>query len=535
MIKKLRQISFWRVGAIGLLILSLFLLQAYLIRFSIGPYPSNLQEVMLAGAGVLVGLSWLFERRWPNLRGLVVFGVFVVLSGVSFLVNDVFREMTLSQIDLIRNVKFLFFAGVGVFLFMELFRGEKERMFGLKVLGWGALSFGLWSAIWNLSGHDVTHDYRLLGPLDSAVYLAYYMTPFFIVFGASVIEGWSQKELRKADLMAAVILGVLILATRSMGAIGGSFVVLSWFLVKRMSGAENASGVSVMKDWRVKGAIVLVGVAVVGAIFYTKIWPTLTTEWSSLDERGEIWVTAFEMLKDPGNLFFGVGLSQFEAHYQQLVDGVIGKPALRYGVIQPHNIFLLFWFHYGVLGVAFLCWVMWKLAKVLWRIERLDVQVAAGLGLAYMFVHGVLDTPFYKNDMLFLMLLFVQLVIFGGRGRGEKILKAEVVKGEGVGRKLGFPTLNLDVVEVDLDHGVYGAWVKVGDEMFRGAVNYGPRKSFGDVKVGFEVHLLEFEGDLYGEIVEVEVVKKIRDVRKFENIEDLKKQIAKDVDEVGLL
>lgn len=116
-----------------------------------------------------------------------------------------------------------------------------------------------------------------------------------------------------------------------------------------------------------------------------------------------------------------------------------------------------------------------------------------------------------------------------------KTFHGNVIKGESRGKQLGFPTINLDLHNADLDFGVYAARVKVNEKQYWGAMHYGPRHTFNNEQPVMEVHLLDFDGDLYGEQVEVQVLKKIRDIKKFSNKEELIEQIKKDVETVRAL
>ena len=111
-------------------------------------------------------------------------------------------------------------------------------------------------------------------------------------------------------------------------------------------------------------------------------------------------------------------------------------------------------------------------------------------------------------------------------------LTGKIIHGAGRGKGLGFPTLNIEGGFSELEQGVYAVWVEVGGQRHKGAMNYGPQPTFGGAAVRVEVFLLDFEGEVYGEIATVEVVKKIRDTRKFDSAEDLKAQIAEDVRQV---
>lgn len=128
----------------------------------------------------------------------------------------------------------------------------------------------------------------------------------------------------------------------------------------------------------------------------------------------------------------------------------------------------------------------------------------------------------------------------------SKIFSGRVISGKGLGRRFGFPTVNL-VFEKrpDLEYGVYAAYASLfrlfGDkattrrEKFSALVHFGPRPTIAEEKASFEVFFLKFpealqefsEGAQFDEL-EVEILGKIRDVMKFDSLEDLAQQIEKD-------
>lgn len=109
-------------------------------------------------------------------------------------------------------------------------------------------------------------------------------------------------------------------------------------------------------------------------------------------------------------------------------------------------------------------------------------------------------------------------------------LSGPVVTGAGRGRKLGFPTANIQFTQelVPLP-GVYVVEAEVDGERRRGVANVGFNPTFGENSLGVEVHLLDFEGDLYGKAMSVSFRDRIRDERKFKSVDELTRQIAKDV------
>lgn len=114
----------------------------------------------------------------------------------------------------------------------------------------------------------------------------------------------------------------------------------------------------------------------------------------------------------------------------------------------------------------------------------------------------------------------------------------KVMKGDKIGRQLGFPTANLDITGLILPpNGVYASVVSVNGSQLKAALNIGSRPTVasGMSELRVEAHLLDFHGDLYGSELELEIGSKLRDEKKFASVEQLKEQIARDVAEVRSL
>ena len=111
-----------------------------------------------------------------------------------------------------------------------------------------------------------------------------------------------------------------------------------------------------------------------------------------------------------------------------------------------------------------------------------------------------------------------------------KVIEGTVVKGAFMGRKIGFPTINVAYVNLDMPFGIYISRVQTPLGTYKGALHFGPRLVFGIEEPSLEVFLLDFNDDLYGQKVIVEVYDKIREVRNFENLDSLKRQIRLDVE-----
>jgi riboflavin kinase/FMN adenylyltransferase len=113
-------------------------------------------------------------------------------------------------------------------------------------------------------------------------------------------------------------------------------------------------------------------------------------------------------------------------------------------------------------------------------------------------------------------------------------LSGQVVRGDGLGRQLGFPTANLDVAGLILPPGgVYAAHAEAGGRNYRAVLNIGFRPTIAQPQpqLRVEAHLLDFSGDLYGQELELFFVEKLRDEKKFGSVEELRRQIACDIKE----
>jgi riboflavin kinase/FMN adenylyltransferase len=107
-----------------------------------------------------------------------------------------------------------------------------------------------------------------------------------------------------------------------------------------------------------------------------------------------------------------------------------------------------------------------------------------------------------------------------------------VIQGKGRGAALlGIPTANIRPENELLPAtGIYAVWVRRNGETYAGAANIGTAPTFANGEFSLEVHLLDFQGDLYGQTLEVEFIARLREERRFPSIEALGAQIRADID-----
>ena len=112
-------------------------------------------------------------------------------------------------------------------------------------------------------------------------------------------------------------------------------------------------------------------------------------------------------------------------------------------------------------------------------------------------------------------------------------LNGIVAKGKGLGKTISFPTANLEIKEpykLIPSKGVYLVRVNYKNKFYEGMMNIGTRPTINGINQTQEVHLFNFNENIYGEYLRVHFLKKIRDEKKFNSIEDLKNQLNQDRD-----
>mgnify|MGYP003542232625 FL=1 len=111
------------------------------------------------------------------------------------------------------------------------------------------------------------------------------------------------------------------------------------------------------------------------------------------------------------------------------------------------------------------------------------------------------------------------------------VLTGNVVKGNQLGRTIGFPTANIQIPEeykLIPKNGVYIVTANVLDQNVFGMMNIGVKPTLGENKLSIEVHLLDFDKDIYNQKIQVNLLERLRDEQKFESFEALKSQIELD-------
>ena len=110
-------------------------------------------------------------------------------------------------------------------------------------------------------------------------------------------------------------------------------------------------------------------------------------------------------------------------------------------------------------------------------------------------------------------------------------IKGEVIKGDGIGKKLDFPTANIKIQNEDKilpSDGVYAGYAVISDKKFIGMINIGKRPTVEGKERRVEMNIFDYNDMLYGKEMKISFIKRIRNERKFKNLDDLSDQLRKD-------
>ncbi len=165
-----------------------------------------------------------------------------------------------------------------------------------------------------------------------------------------------------------------------------------------------------------------------------------------------------------------------------------------------------------------------------------NIQLLKKFGREYNFNVNILE-PFIINNKVVSSTLCRELISKGDVGTVSDFLgryymiEGIIVKGKGIGRKLGFPTANVKSPnEVYPKYGVYAVKVGYRGKIYNGACSIGFNPTFDSCSLTVEVFLFNFNKDIYNETIKIVFIERIRDMIKFSSVEELKREILSDIE-----
>ncbi len=393
----------------------LFLAPTYIFKLSIFGLPLTVLEILILAVFVI----WLIKKIsakqlkstlkyfkenqefWLPIA-LILAGAFVstLLSPDLKVSAGVFKSWLLEP-------------AVFVLILLDIIKSKDQvkKLFLFLVLSGliqSLIALGYW-----VGGH-LTFDGRLSAFYLSPNHLAMALAPCFLISLIFWFEPLKRMHQISLFIVDCLLLIVLFL-TFSYAAWLGIFVALvaTVFMLWRRKIVSNK------KVFGICGILLIIGMAFLFSQFGSeKLNNLLNFDRSSGQSRLMIWRSALKIAQD--NWFFGIGPGMFQKYY---LDYQKDFPLyLEWAVPQPQNIFMAFWLQTGLVGLVGFIWLILIFFKRTFKNflktkpsytkvseGRQPLALALAVVMIYFLVHGLFDTPFWKNDLALIFLVIVAL------------------------------------------------------------------------------------------------------------------------------
>jgi putative inorganic carbon (hco3(-)) transporter len=373
----------------------------YLIKISVFGLPTNVFEIIAVAALLLDFPQWKnieLQKFWRENK-LLCWGILFILLGIT---SSLLYNKTYAVSFGILKSWFLLPIAFSFVLFSNL-KNRGDALFVLKSIYYSIFIIALIGLFYKLV-HLVTFDNRLQAFYNSPNYLAMFLAPGIFLglyFLRTQAKNSRWKYFSIASLLIIAFALYLTYSYAAWIAIATSFAI--WFFISRI------------KNY---GKYILTAATICIFLFVTQLSSPKFSDLINKDPRSSfasremIWQSSLKILTD--SPFFGIGAGNFQAKY---LDYQKYFPLyLEWAVPQPHNIFFAFWLQAGLIGLLGFMTVIFcifsTLAKLIKKRRDTDLAFALSAVFAYILVHGLVDTTYWKNDLAFLFWIFAFLVIF---------------------------------------------------------------------------------------------------------------------------
>lgn len=382
----------WKNLRLALVLLA-GLLPTYLIRFTVGPIPSTLLEILI----LVCLIFWLIQK--PNFKKLFrdlrpwILPLLLLLAAASFgvtVAND--------PVDALGIWKAYFVEPLLVLLMMFSVFKKNDWSDALRVLVLSGVVVSLLAILQVITGYGIPAPWdielRVTSIFDYPNAVGLFLAPL-VSLSAILLLDKPKTKLDRSLHVASVLLGsaaiVLAKTEAAMVVVPTALVVAFLF-----------SSARPMLKWRITGEVVLV----LGVLLL--VVPPVSSKLLLQDYSGQVrlsqWSETMMMLGD--HPAFGAGLNAYPAALEPYHD-----PTL-YEIFQyPHNIFLNIWSELGLLGLFAFFWLAWLVLKSMHKQKATNLQLALFAALATMVIHGLVDVPYFKNDLSVMTMILLGALI----------------------------------------------------------------------------------------------------------------------------
>lgn len=372
---------------------------AYLIRTTIAGIPTTALELSIYSLTAATAMSWFRSRQpWPRLPRWL--WAWLIVLALGWLTATVFSSGHRASLGALKGwfIDSVLYGGA----LLYTIRTEADRRVLLQALASSGIVIavaGLAQLVW---WRSTLQDGRLSSFFHPvANYAAMYLTPLILITTAALI--WKQLP-RWWWVTVGLMTLALILSVSFAGylALASGAVIIWWFL----------------PDRQVRKRLALWGLAI-ALISFLGLTQTpyfaehfRTTDRSSSLVRYQIWRTSWVMIER--HPLVGIGPDTFEPVYRATIPALFWPP-LEWLVSQPHNLYLALWLETGLLGlIGFVGLVSAWLVHV-WRQRGTSdnhqraILIGSGAAMVGLLVHGLFDTPYFKNDLILQFMVILLL------------------------------------------------------------------------------------------------------------------------------
>lgn len=369
----------WRNLRLALILLA-GLLPTYLLRFSIGPIPFTLLEVfILTAAGI-----WLTKHHgWKiDLRSIRPWHqpLLLVLAAASFGVS-----VAPDSIAALGIWKAYFLEPALVFLMMRaMFKDRHDWHMALKTLCVSAVVISLFAITQYFSGLGIPEPWdierRVTSIFDYPNALGLFLSPIAAIATVMFVRAQTWWRAFWVTTLGLSVLSIILAQTEA------ALIALPAGLILTL----------LFSDAKKKTKLRITGESVLILAILTLLIPAVAQKLFLQDYSGQVrisqWSESVQMLAHKPA--FGAGLSGYPEALEPYHD-----PTL-YEIFQyPHNILLNIWSELGLLGLAAFAWLIVLTVKTILREPADRLKLAAFAALTVMTVHGLVDVPYFKNDL----------------------------------------------------------------------------------------------------------------------------------------
>jgi O-antigen ligase len=408
----MRNFNFLRFLIYSTIILS----PLYGLRFKIFGFPTTLLEVLI----IFVFLLFLFEKlKSGDYNPFKFFSQTAFDLPIFFLLCAVIISLFTSS-DLRGGLGIFkaYFLEPAIFYYIvvSLFSREKNILPLVSPLVLASIWLSLLAILQAITGrfsfapHELAQG-RMVAVYNSANALGLFLGPIFsFLLGLVLLDG--QKLIKKKNYillfsMTCFLIAPVLILTQSRGTLfallGVIFFIIYFFLTKT----------SLLRCLLFSGLIIILVIFSIFSVAFLKVGGDLTPPVFQGSYRGQdtlqirfyLWEGTFGLLLN--RPFFGAGLDSFKEIY----FGDYSLPQYREPLQYPHNLFLTLFAELGILGLLAFAFLVWRIIRALAKIGPWGISIACVL--IYLFIHGLVDVPYFKNDLsfqFFLFLAFVQIV-----------------------------------------------------------------------------------------------------------------------------